>query len=127
MNLNDIVKMNIKEDLILDMKDGKRVHIPFEDIDKLMRPACIVCTDFANDFADISVGGLGAPDGFTTAMLRSEIGIKRYTEAIETGYIKEHDVKSSKEIQIEKTKTIAKIINFAERKRQRGLKALKNL
>jgi coenzyme F420 hydrogenase subunit beta len=127
LNLNNIVKMNIKEDLMIDLKDGKRMHIPFEDIDKLMRPACRVCTDFANDFADISVGGLGSPEGYTTTILRTDIGIKRYMEAIETGYIEEHEIRSGKKLQIEKTKTLAKIINFAERKRQRGLKALEDI
>ncbi|MCK5559485.1 MAG: Coenzyme F420 hydrogenase/dehydrogenase, beta subunit C-terminal domain, partial [Thermoplasmata archaeon] len=127
LDLDDIVKMNIKENLIIDMRDGRRIEIPFDEIDKLMRPSCMMCTDFANDFADISVGGLGAPEGYTTTMTRTDIGLKRYGEAIETGYIKEHDVKSSREIQIEKTKILAKIINFAERKRQRGLKALENI
>jgi coenzyme F420 hydrogenase subunit beta len=127
ISLDNIEKMNIKEDLIIDLKDGNKVHVPFEDLDKLMRPACRVCTDFANDFADISVGGIGSPDGYTTTMLRTEIGMKRYMEAIETGYIEEHAVRSGKELQVEKTKTLAKIINFAERKRQRGLEAMKNL
>jgi coenzyme F420 hydrogenase subunit beta len=127
VNLDDIVKINIKEDLIVDLKDGKRLHIPFDDIDQLMRPACRVCTDFANDFADISVGGVGSPDGYTTTMLRSDLGQKRYLEALETGYIEEHKVTSGKELQVEKTKTVAKIINFAERKRQRGLNALKDI
>ncbi len=127
INLNDITKMNIKEDLIIDLKDGKRIHIPFDDLDNLIRPACRVCTDFANDFADISVGGVGSPEGYTTIVLRTELGMKRYLEALETGYIEEHEVRSGRELQIEKTKTLAKIINFAERKRQRGLEALKNL
>jgi coenzyme F420 hydrogenase subunit beta len=126
-NMDDIVKMNIKEDLIIDLKDGKQVHIPFEDIDKLVRPACLACTDFANDFADLSVGGLGALDGYTTTMLRTGVAVKRYGEAVEAGYIEEHKIVNRKELQIEKTKTLAKIINFAERKRQRGLKTLENL
>jgi coenzyme F420 hydrogenase subunit beta len=127
INLNDIVKINIKEDLIIDLKDGRRVNIPFEDIDKLVRPACMVCTDFANDFADISVGGLGAPDGYTTTMLRTDIGLKRYEEAIERGYIEEYQMDSTKELQTKKTKTIDKIINFAEKKRKRALDTIENL
>jgi coenzyme F420 hydrogenase subunit beta len=127
LKLDDIKKMNIKEDLIIDLKNGERVHIPFDDIDKLMRPACLVCTDFANDFADVSVGGLGAPEGYTTTVIRTDIGLKRYEEAVETGFLEEPEARSSKDIQIEKTKTLAKIISFAERKRQRGLAAIENL
>jgi coenzyme F420 hydrogenase subunit beta len=127
LKLDDILKMNIKEDLIIDLKDDKRVHIPFEDLDKLVRPACLACTDFANDFADISVGGLGSPEGYTTTMLRTNIGMKRYKEAVELGYIEEHKVTSPKELQVEKTKNLAKIINFAERKRRRGLATLSKI
>ncbi len=127
LKLEDIVKMNIKEDLIIDLKGDKRVHVSFEDLDELVRPACLACTDFANDFADISVGGLGAPDGYTTTVVRTDIGMKRYREAVEVGYIEEHTVKSRKELQVEKTKTLAKIINFADRKRQRGLATLKKI
>jgi coenzyme F420 hydrogenase subunit beta len=126
-NLNDIVKMNIKDDLIIDLKDGRRLNVPFEDLDAVIRPACLACTDFANDFADLSVGGLGAPDGYTTTVLRTQIGVKRYNEAVETGYIKEIEIKSPKELQINKSKTIAKIINFAERKRRRGLNTIQNI
>ena len=126
-SLNDIVKMNIKEDLIIDLADGRRLHVPFEDLDSVVRPACLTCTDFANDFADLSVGGLGAPEGYTTTMLRTEIGIKRYNEALNSGYLNEFETKGPKETQINKTKTLAKIINFAERKRERGLKTLKNI
>lgn len=123
-SINDIVKMNIKEDLIIELADGRTLHVPFEDLDSVVRPACLACSDFANDFADLSVGGLGAPEGYTTTMLRTEIGIKRYDEAINSGYIKEFERKSPKEIQINKTKTLAKIINFAERKRERGISTM---
>jgi coenzyme F420 hydrogenase subunit beta len=126
-SLNDIVKMNIKEDLIIELSDGRTLHVPFEDLDSVVRPACLACSDFANDFADLSVGGLGAPEGYTTTMLRTEIGIKRYDEAINSGYIKEFSIKSPKEIQINKTKTLAKIINFAERKRERGISTMNKI
>jgi coenzyme F420 hydrogenase subunit beta len=94
---------------------------------KLEKDTCLACTDFANDFADISVGGLGSPEGYTTTMLRTNIGMKRYKEAVELGYIEEHKVTSPKELQVEKTKNLAKIINFAERKRRRGLATLSKI
>ena len=127
LKLDNIIKMNIKEDLIIDLKGGERVHITFEDLDTLVRPACLACTDFANDFADISVGGLGSPDGYTTTVLRTDLGLKRYGEAVEVGFIEEFIPENRKEHQIEKTKTLAKIIGFADRKRQRGLATLKSI
>jgi coenzyme F420 hydrogenase subunit beta len=126
-SLNDIVKMNIKEGLIIDLADGRQLHVPFEELDSVVRPACLACTDFANDFADLSVGGLGAPDGYTTTVLRTEIGVKRYNEAVNSGFIREMKTSGPSESQINKTRTLAKIINFAERKRERGLNTLKNI
>jgi coenzyme F420 hydrogenase subunit beta len=127
LSLSDITKINIKEDLIIDLKDGKRVHIPFSDLDSVIRPACLACTDFANDFADISVGGLGSPDGYTTTLLRTDLGIKRFTEAQDAGYLEVNKAEKPQELQINKTKIMAKIINFAERKRERGLATLNRI
>jgi len=53
--------------------------------------------------------------------------MKRFREAIERGYIEEHEITGPKQRQIEKTKILASIINFAQRKRQRGLLTLDNL
>jgi coenzyme F420 hydrogenase subunit beta len=127
LSLSDIVKINIKEDLIIDLKDSTRVHIPFSELDDVIRPACLACTDFANDFADISVGGLGSPDGYTTTLLRTDLGIKRFNEAREAGYLEINKVEKPREIQIKNTKILAKIINFAERKRERGLITLNSI
>jgi len=124
INLADVKKMNIKEEIIFILNNGKHVQIPFDTIESLVRPACIACTDFANDFADISVGGLGSPDGFTTSILRSEVSSQMFEGAVDAGYLQ---VKSVKNWNVERTKTLAGIINFAERKRQRGLKRLKEL
>jgi coenzyme F420 hydrogenase subunit beta len=126
-NLENVTKMNIKEDIIFNLKNGKSVHIPFEAVEPLVRPACIACTDFSNDFSDISVGGLGSPAGFTTTLLRTGIGAQMFEDAVNAGYIKVQSIKNRKDWNVERTKTLANIINFAERKRQRGLKRLNKL
>jgi coenzyme F420 hydrogenase subunit beta len=125
IKLKDVSKMNIKDGIIFDMNDGKRVDLSFEKIEPLVRSACLSCLDFSNDFADISVGGLGSPDGYTTTMLRTEIGLQRFEEAVEAGYISVYMPKTRKNWSKERTKILAKIINFAQRKRERGLKQLK--
>jgi len=124
INLADVEKMNIKEDIIFHLKNGESTHVSFEDIEQLVRPACIACTDFTNDFADISMGGLGSPDGFTTSILRTDVGSKMFRNALNAGYI---ELKSAKNWTVERTKTLATIINFAEMKRQRGLKRFREL
>jgi coenzyme F420 hydrogenase subunit beta len=60
-NLDQIEKINLKEDFIVRLKDGRVVHIDLDDLGPIVRSACKACTDFSNYTADISVGGLGSP------------------------------------------------------------------
>ncbi|MCK4689872.1 MAG: Coenzyme F420 hydrogenase/dehydrogenase, beta subunit C-terminal domain, partial [Candidatus Marinimicrobia bacterium] len=88
INPEDILKINVKEDFRLIMKSGRTIHIPFEEIEDIAKPACLACQEFANDFADISVGGIGSPDGYTTTMIRTTLGKRIFTDAVRRGYIK---------------------------------------
>ena len=115
-----IDKLNIKEDLIISLIDGTAVRVPFEDVDELARPACLACTDFANDYADLSAGGLGSPDGYTTVVIRSEAGRRHFSEAMRQGYIEERDFRDFASLRSERTKTMAKLVAFTQRKRERG-------
>ena len=83
----DIRKLNVKEDFRLEMKSGVTIHVPFEEIEDIARPACLSCRDFAGDFADISAGGLGSPDGYTTAVIRTTLAERVFSEAVNHGYV----------------------------------------
>jgi len=65
----------------------KTTHIPFDQLNDYMRPACNACNDFTNVYADISFGGLGSNEGFTTAIPRTEKGKKILMNAINEGVI----------------------------------------
>jgi coenzyme F420 hydrogenase subunit beta len=58
-DLAHVRKVNVKEDFFIYLEDGRVIHIPFEEIDSIARPACLVCSDFSAEFSDISFGGLG--------------------------------------------------------------------
>ena len=88
IEMDSIQSLNIKDDLILKMKSNINIHVPLEEIEELARPACLECKDFSNEFADISVGGIGSPEGFTTVMIRSTLGKQVYSEALNQGYLK---------------------------------------
>jgi len=119
-SLDDIEKLNIKDDVIISLKDGTTIHMPFEDVEEMARPACLACLEFANDFADISVGGLGSPDGYTTVLIRTERASKAFSEALRQGYIETRPFKNASELSSEKTKMMAKVVAFARQKRERG-------
>jgi coenzyme F420 hydrogenase subunit beta len=47
----------------------------------MKRQACRYCNDYSAEFADISVGGLGAMEGWSTVILRTPLGRALFTDA----------------------------------------------
>ena len=120
LKIGDIAKLNIKDDVILTTTDGQVHHLPFEAVDEVARPACMACPDFANDFADISVGGLGSPDGYTTTVVRTSIGQKFYNGAKQERMLKELRFDSKEKAKLHRTELVAKITAFTQRKKIRA-------
>jgi len=127
IDLADIRKLNIKDDFIVTLSNGITIHIPLEEVDVVARPACLTCSDFANEYADVSVGGLGSLDGYTTTVIRTDKGANAFRNALQQGYIGEVEYRNADERKIEKTKMMAKIASFSMRKRLRAEKRLKEL
>lgn len=125
IKLKDVVKLNIKDDCLVTLKNKKTVHLPFELIDRVARPACFACPDFANDYADISVGGLGSPDGYTTTILRTTLGEKVYNGAKQNKFIEELKYKNKEDEVIHRTEIMAKITAFTKRKKERAKKRVR--
>jgi coenzyme F420 hydrogenase subunit beta len=120
-NLEDIEKLNIRENFIVKLKNGEDKHIPLAKMEKFARPACLACTDFSNDYADISFGGLGSPEGWTTIMIRTEAGERVYQEALRHGYIEEQ-AESQEGSDKNSTTTRQKLAQFSHMKRDRASK-----
>jgi coenzyme F420 hydrogenase subunit beta len=120
VKLGDIAKLNIKDDVILTTADGQVHHVPFEAVDDIARPACMACPDFANDFADISVGGLGSPDGYTTTVIRTSLGQKLYNGAKQDRMLKELRLPGKGKAKLHRTELMAKITAFTRRKKARA-------
>ena len=115
---SDIEKINIKEDVIFKLKSknggAKTVHIPFNHLKPYMRPACNACADFTNIYADLSFGGLGSPDKFTTVLVRTEKGKKLMEGAFNAGILKKLETDSTR-----KDKRKKLLIEFSQYKVQR--------
>jgi coenzyme F420 hydrogenase subunit beta len=120
VKIGDIAKLNIKDDVILTTTSGQVHHLPFEAVDEVARPACMACPDFANDFADISVGGLGSPDGYTTTVVRTSIGQKIYNGAKQEQVLKELRFRSKEKTRLHRTELVARITAFTRRKKTRA-------
>jgi len=119
---DDVEKMNIKENLIIQLKKNRVKYIDFKDIHEFARHACFACRDFSNVYADISFGGLGSKDGYTTAIIRTNLGKEIYNNALKEGYIKESPELNTS---VKKSEMLAKVISFGKRKFERYNKALK--
>lgn len=112
--LDQIEKINLKEDFTLKLKDGKVEHIDLDDLGPIIRSSCLACTDFSNYSADISVGGLGSPEGFTTVIVRTQAAQRLINSAIRQGYLEE--------IEVDAESALSKIGEMAKRKKLRGEK-----
>jgi coenzyme F420 hydrogenase subunit beta len=121
-DLAHVKKVNVKDDFFIYLEGGRVIHIPFEEIDSIARPACLVCPDFSAEYSDISFGGLGSPEGYTTVLIRSEKGKLVYRGALTAGYIKERKYSSAEKSRSELIKIQKLILDFSQRKKERALK-----
>ena len=122
IKFRDIEKINIKEDLIFRLKGDKIIHVPFNHLNDYMRPACNACGDFTNIYADISFGGLGSPDKYTTVITRTEKGKNIFSRALDAGIIKDLDLDDTK-----KKKMIDLISQYSQSKLKRQENFMYNL
>jgi coenzyme F420 hydrogenase subunit beta len=127
INLEDIVKLNVKDDFIITLTKGVTIHVPLEEIHEVARPACFACQDFSNEYADISVGGLGSPDGYSTVLVRTKLGATIYDQSVRKGCIQERTFEDAEESRLEKTKMLAKIVSFSRMKKKRAKERLSEL
>ncbi len=120
---SDIEKINIKDDLIINLKGRDSLHIELKEMGKFMRTACSACKDFSNVYSDISFGGLGSNEEFTTVLVRNEKGKDLYNLALKRGLIQSPPNVNSA---VQKSQIMAKIIGFSKQKQKRAEESTKN-
>ncbi len=117
VSLGQIHKLNIKDDVVITTAKKEVLHVPFKVMDEFARPACFACTDFANEYADLSCGGIGSPEGYTTVLLRTTAGETLYNRAREDQAVEE--LASGN-----KTEMMARIVAATRRKQARAAKTM---
>ena len=70
----DVKKINIKEDLNIHLNNGDVKIIILDELEFMKRFACYFCPDYSAEYADVSFGGLGAEEGWTTFISRTQVG-----------------------------------------------------
>lgn len=88
VKLEDVEKFDIKRRRIIAYKkNGNRVEIPLEEAKPYVRINCQVCLDFSSEMADISVGAVGTPIGWSTAIVRTKVGEDLLEGATKGGHV----------------------------------------
>ena len=120
VKLEDARKMDInKGQFSVYTKTGEQASVPIKEVTSLARDACHVCPDLTNELADISVGSIGSPPGWSTVLVRTEIGKEVFRKAQEEGYI------TSKPLE-EVEPGLPLVIKLAKGKRKRNLEKLES-
>jgi len=95
VNLNDVVKINIKGKVLVTTKTGEIKAIPLQEAKQYTRKGCLPCTDFSAELADISAGGLGL-SGWTFTILRTNMGEEVFDSAEKAGAVQVRPVDEEK-------------------------------
>ena len=90
VDLNDVVKVNVKGKVIVTLRNGEDVVIPLKDARPYANEWCHHCPDFAAEHADLSCGGLGM-EGWTMILVRSEKGEDYLERAVAAGVLELRD------------------------------------
>jgi coenzyme F420 hydrogenase subunit beta len=73
---SDVKKINIKGKMYVYLNNGVIHTLPLDELDFIKRHACRYCDDYAAEYADLSFGGIGAEEGWTTVLTRTPLGMK---------------------------------------------------
>jgi coenzyme F420 hydrogenase subunit beta len=120
----DVRKINIKDDLMVHLKDGGLRKIALDDLNALRRYACRFCPDYSSEYADISFGGIGAEEGWTTVLLRSPVGRAAFADARGASRLEEVSAKDNPNFA---TQALAKVRSWSAKKRKSAQKSRRAL
>ncbi|MEM0498274.1 MAG: Coenzyme F420 hydrogenase/dehydrogenase, beta subunit C-terminal domain [Methanothrix sp.] len=91
MNLQptDIERFEIQRGMFrVISKEGVK-EVPLKETDEFTWAGCGPCFDFTAELADVSVGSVGSPAGWSTVLVRTDAGERIYRSALSAGVIEE--------------------------------------
>jgi coenzyme F420 hydrogenase subunit beta len=83
--IDSVTKMEIGGGKFKLKAAGKDIAIPIKETHKYEQDGCHVCSDLTAEFADISTGSIGTPDGWSTVFTRTTKGKDLLGKAIAEG------------------------------------------
>ncbi len=80
--LADVAKFDIKDGkFVIHNKNGHTQELDISAVRQRIDQPCKLCSDFAAELADISVGSAGSPPGSSTVLIRTPLGIEAFDRA----------------------------------------------
>jgi coenzyme F420 hydrogenase subunit beta len=76
IDLDKVEKTQIHKGKFIAIVEGKEYAVAVKDLGAAQEHGCNFCDDFSNKYADISVGSVGSPEGYSTVIVRSDVGEK---------------------------------------------------
>lgn len=92
---DDVVRINVKEGFIATLKNGEKITLDLAEMDFMKRSACHFCYDYSAEFADLSFGGIGADEGWTTVISRTPRGRDLLGDGLGFRRIEQYDVRKN--------------------------------
>jgi coenzyme F420 hydrogenase subunit beta len=120
----DVRKVNIKEDLIVHLNNGDVKKIMLDELEFMKRFACYFCPDYSAEYADVSFGGIGAGEGWTTVIARTPVGRAIVADTRSQKAIEDNRQGNYQEM---RTQALQKVKAWSRRKKDAALKNRKTL
>jgi len=113
---SDITKFAITKGRFIAYSGGSEVvNVPLAEVKGYARNSCHRCQDFTAELADISVGSVGSPDGWSTVIVRTPVGEELFRAVVEEGLLEAKPISEVKP-------GIDSVVKLSKRKREQAAK-----
>jgi coenzyme F420 hydrogenase subunit beta len=116
---SEITQMRLSKQFVIHTEKGI-IRIPLEEIEEHILPSCSVCTDFTSELADISVGSAYPLEGWSTVIIRTQVGEDFFYKAVAEGVLSIEPIESEPRV-------FERVVRAAMQKRTAGLKKAEEL
>jgi coenzyme F420 hydrogenase subunit beta len=98
VNPTEVTKFAIKKGRFLVYSNGEeRINVPLKEVKSHVRKACHLCRDFTAELADLSVGSVDAPPGWSTLILRNQKALDAVLDAEKAGRLEVRKIPNPEE------------------------------
>ena len=85
--LTDATKMDIGKGKFWLTKDGEDSGLAIKETHGYEQAGCNICRDYVAEWADVSTGSVGSPNGWSTVLTRTDDGESIFKAAVDAGLI----------------------------------------